>query len=125
MTILPGDTNKTFSPPVNGNYAVIITMGSCADTSGCWNMLHIGIPESEKLHLLIFPNPTSHNFIVKNLSIDKASCIQVINLTGDIIYKVDVSGKQEYLFGEDLVSGMYFLKVFEGEKQFIEKLVVE
>ncbi len=45
-TIIPGDTNQTFTITSSGNYAVILNIGDCSDTSTCistsksWNCIN-------------------------------------------------------------------------------------
>ncbi len=34
---IPGEMNQTYSPTVNGNYAVMITQSGCTDTSACYD----------------------------------------------------------------------------------------
>jgi uncharacterized delta-60 repeat protein len=48
---VPGETSQSFSPSASGNYAVIITDGSCVDTSACFNvcLVNAGVVQAEAM----------------------------------------------------------------------------
>jgi hypothetical protein len=123
MTILAGDTNKTFTPSANGSYAVIITSEGCADTSSCRNIISTGVfsPEMTEERVIIYPNPTSNTFTIKNISSNEPLSLQIINLVGEIVYTEKLSGKKEYLVDANFAKGIYFVRV----KDITRKLVVE
>ena len=52
-------TNQNYTATINGNYAVIVSMNGCSDTSACVNLNSTGINEivNNNGQLLIFPNP--------------------------------------------------------------------
>ncbi|MBL4704836.1 MAG: hypothetical protein JKY54_09960, partial [Flavobacteriales bacterium] len=57
--IVPGSNNQSFTPSINGNYAVEITYNLCIDTSTCYSILSIGIIENSfGDKLVVYPNPT-------------------------------------------------------------------
>lgn len=62
-TILPvGVTTQSFSPSVNGNYAVeIMQPGGCVVRSSCVQISELGIqsPGTDD-EFLLFPNPVDH-----------------------------------------------------------------
>ena len=66
---LPSDTNRTFTPPNNGNYAVILTKNGCADTSACANVIGVGLENLEvDRTFFISQNPFKESFNLINES---------------------------------------------------------
>ncbi|MFI5203518.1 MAG: hypothetical protein ACHQF2_03390 [Flavobacteriales bacterium] len=64
---IPGEINQSFMPAMNGDYAVIVTLG-CADTSSCYQVTGIGFTEYEKnLYNFIYPNPNTGRFTIQCL----------------------------------------------------------
>lgn len=62
---ISGATNQTFSPTSNGSFAVIVTSGSCSDTSECLTVSKIGINELKNTSdIIIYPNPTTGNISI-------------------------------------------------------------
>ena len=61
-----GETNQDFTPTANGNYAVIVTDGSCSDTSACQVVTEVGIGEGySKSAIHLFPNPTAGSVTIE------------------------------------------------------------
>ena len=87
---IPGETNQTFTPSVDGNFAVIVSDGNCSKMSSCYNVI-VGssITEYGLVQLNVYPNPTNDKFEVKGL--EKLNNIQEITL-------YDLSGKEVILF---------------------------
>ena len=56
-----GETNQSFSPTINGSYAVQVTLNGCTSTSICTTINTIGFDEQE-LSFTIYPNPV-HNLL--------------------------------------------------------------
>jgi len=56
FAVIDNETNQSYSPPVNGNYAVVVTQGDCSDTSACITFSAYGIDETENSGILIYAN---------------------------------------------------------------------
>ena len=83
LSVIDGATDPTFTPDVNGSYAVIISKESCVDTSACVEISEVGITENNTNRIRIYPNPVSSNFffIQSNIEIEN-------------MWLVDMSGKR-------------------------------
>lgn len=53
------EVNTTFTPSQNGSYAIIASHNACYDTSDCVIIDQLGLTESSKQPLEIYPNPIS------------------------------------------------------------------
>ncbi len=114
--ILPGETNQSFSPATNGNYAVIVTENSCSDTSACVMVLSVGIGNSTGLVQVLFnPNPTSGLFVLTTGSVLINATFRLVDIQGKLIWTEEQkSGINFNIDISDQSSGVYFLEVVEN-----------
>lgn len=114
---ITGENSDDFTPTNTGSYAVIVSKGSCSDTSDCISVVinHAGINENSiNSYFELYPNPTSSVITIKNienkniigLSILDVTGKTVLNRTNNITSKVNV---------ELLENGVYFMKVMTEE----------
>ncbi len=86
----------------------------------------VGINETAMVISGIYPNPSSGNFIIKFGNTILSGKIEINNLIGQKIFNetiLNVSQKEIHL--KNVESGIYFVKVRDGEKEYSEKLVIE
>ena len=103
-----GATNQSFVPSQNGMYAVIIDNGYCSDTSACFQVVDLGISESEIDDLMIVPNPAT-NQVQINFSGSDAS-LTVYDLQGKIVLKDSIQN-QEIISLENFERGVYLFDI--------------
>ncbi|MEM7038639.1 MAG: LamG domain-containing protein, partial [Bacteroidota bacterium] len=72
--VIPGQSGQSFSPAQNGNYAVIVDDGNCADTSACAFVLAVGIEVALANAIRIFPNPSKGMLNVEMEGVGQFSC---------------------------------------------------
>lgn len=118
------DTNQNYTPSISGNYALIISNGSCIDTSSCYNITITSILERElSKPLQIAPNPATNNLSLVNFRATDIQQLRVYNLSGQVVLdeaglfsttKVDVS---------QLVDGVYFIEVLTNNERYLSKFV--
>ena len=83
---IPDATGQTFTPSLDGNYAVILATGNCVDTSNSISVLLTGIPRiGEKTDISISPNPTSGIFKVELKHAMENINLQIFNSKGQSI----------------------------------------
>jgi len=107
LTIIPGATSVEYTPPINGEYAVIVTLANgCSDTSDCIVISDLGIQEQVS-SLGLFPNPGNGTF-----SIDS----ELYNSCEIVVF--DVTGrKQEILWEGNSITivtaskGLFFVRI--------------
>jgi hypothetical protein len=58
--IIPDADLQTYAANSSGNYAVVVSMSSCSDTSSCYNVRTVGVEDQneEENTLIIYPNPS-------------------------------------------------------------------
>lgn len=105
FTNVAGATSQNFTPATDGDYAVVITQGSCSDTSICYAVTGVGIDEKEKTTFSIYPNPAQSNLTVGIT--EKITAISIYNTAG-ILLQTENSASFTI---ENLAAGIYLIEV--------------
>jgi hypothetical protein len=88
----------------------------------------IGITEfiPEKNSSVVFPNPSTGNFILSFEGMIMKGEIEIINILGENVYTENIiSAAQKEVHLKNIASGIYFVKVFDGEKYYCKKIIIE
>jgi subtilisin-like proprotein convertase family protein len=109
--------NQSFTPTNTvGNYAVIITIGNCSDTSGCTLIDLTGMDEFEQ-SISIYPNPVSNE-----LNISWAGDVTRIDVTdakGKLIDQLVPNSAIATLLMRQYASGVYFIHIFTDSGRYV------
>jgi Secretion system C-terminal sorting domain len=80
-------------------------------------------PQSE---ISISPNPATNNFTITFPNTIHKGSIEIYDVMGKKIYKENIDGvSQKEIRFKNIVAGIYFVKVKDGEKEYCKKLVME
>jgi hypothetical protein len=118
-----GATGQTFTPTASGNYAVVVTSGACEDTSGCHNVVVVGLAQDVWATLSIFPNPAQSQVTITGLT--GSNTIIVVNALGQVVSQHTSAGATQLLDVSQLPAGVYTLRVLNDAGATTRKLVVE
>ena len=103
---IQGETNQSYTPSTNGNYAVIITDGSCVDTSDCATISTIGLNSLENsTKIELYPNPAKNN--LKIISSGTIEEFLIFDMYGALVKK----GNSSIISLENLHAGIYIIHV--------------
>jgi hypothetical protein len=107
-TEIPGATGQNFTPSNDGNYAVIVTVNVCSDTSDCNNISISGLANyAQAPGLSVFPNPNHGDF---NISFPKEETFILINDLGQTLQTISLTQSNNMSANvSGLKSGIYFL----------------
>jgi Secretion system C-terminal sorting domain len=119
---IAGATSQSYTAPGIGTYAVVVTIGSCVDTSACVTTELTGINNLENKFINIYPNPSSGIFTIE--ATENGTAI-VTDLYGKIIADFKLLKGDNKMDLQNLASGIYFLRGINGQKQFAFKLEIE
>ncbi|MCK5857522.1 MAG: T9SS type A sorting domain-containing protein [Bacteroidales bacterium] len=108
LAALVGDTLQTFTPTLNGSYAVAINLGGCVDTSVCIPISNVSIEEIAGYNIKLYPNPNTGKFVL-DLGNMQAAEVRILNTIGQEIF-VAHNIKNQY-FNMDLQAGIYFMEI--------------
>lgn len=124
-TMITNETNQSFTATTNGDYAVIVTNGSCNDTSACVTIATTGLKELYfGSNMSVYPNPTNGEFTIYFNKLESTlTTIQVINAVGQVIKQLKTSNQKETIDLNDYENGVYFIKVKTKDYQNIVRLI--
>jgi len=119
---IPGDTGQVFTAGVNGNYAVIIDLNGCTDTSACYNVTSLSLANAGTINFSMYPVPTNGELKIES---SKIASFILFDITGKVV------GRHQILAGSNQVNlnvsqGAYIWKtIVEGYAVRSGKLIVE
>jgi hypothetical protein len=116
-----GETSADFTATANGDYAVIITEGSCTDTSACVTVLTVGINEESMQNVRVYPNPATSQITISNV-VSPILTIKIIDISGKTIKRINHDSNTINV--SDLTKGIYFLQV-QTEQSVINKKFIK
>ena len=118
-----GATNQSYTAITAGDYAVIITMNGCSDTSACVNITTTGINEIVNNNpLTVYPNPSHGVFTIQSTGEGSYS---IMNELGQTIQLIKLNAANTYTTDiENLSTGIYFIVGFNNNQMTKQKIVV-
>jgi hypothetical protein len=106
LTLIPGATSSQYTPPINGEYAVIVTLANgCSDTSDCILIDQLSI-EEHALFSTFFPNPGAGKFLITTHFLS-------ISATDQFGREVQLTADNDYLCLPENSRGLFYLKIVE------------
>jgi hypothetical protein len=121
-TPIAGATSDTYQANTSGDYAVIVTLGGCSDTSACVNVDFSSLSEFVETSVSVFPNPATNKLKVSWSG--EVNAIQMADLSGRIVWEaVSVSGQHMEIDLSRLDKGIYELQLFSGQNRITKKVV--
>ena len=107
--------NYTFEP-VTANHTLLITFSriSSADL----------LDDSS---MAIYPNPNNGMFSIDFSNIEGDATYQIINANGAVVETrdINVTNGENKMFNHNLSAGTYFIRIINGDKVYVEQIVVE
>lgn len=109
-------TNQSFTPTTNGNYAVEVTYNGCSGISDCVLMLPVGISEeNDKTDFTVFPNPSNGLFTIETNE-QGTNQYHVYDATGKLTLSGTNTSPRFSIDISHLPDGMYLLKMNDTTK---------
>lgn len=120
-----GETNQTFFPLADGNYAVIVTENSCTDTSACTMVIGTGMAVSGIDKAAVYPNPSEGNVMITLGAVYAEVSVVITDAQGRTVYSQMANGVSQMEMNPSLESGVYFVNIYAdgavATKQLIRK----
>jgi hypothetical protein len=115
IIVSSGGTMTTLSPIVGGGGT---------DTTLCTT---VGIKEIESNNFFtVFPNPASSNFVISFEKAIMKGNVEVLNILGENIFAENIINEtKKEIKLNNISDGIYFVKMFDGDKSYCKKLIVE
>lgn len=109
MNPIAGETNQSFTPSSNGNYAVNLSGTICDLNSDCYDVSDLGLDEFNQLNLVLFPNPVSDELNIVNNSGEEL-VLELYDNTGKLLQTIVSSETNSAIGMRDKSAGIYQLK---------------
>lgn len=107
---IPGATSQSYTPVINGSYAVVVQVNNCTDTSECIEVTVINVDEKSSGTINIFPNPVEDFLYI--LGFDKPVSIEVYDVRGKKIKQLACPAQEKLVVDmQTLEYGAYFVKI--------------
>ncbi len=121
-----GNPNGTYvATDIAGNPRVvnsIIDMGAYE-----YQSVVIGLPfdyaQGDKSGLIIYPNPATENFQITT-QFTKGD-LELYNSVGELVFQSPITNRQSVIDVSQFPAGIYFVKITEGDKTNISKIIVQ
>ncbi len=115
---IPGATGQFFTATANGQYAVVLSQGGCADTSVCVTVtgINTGLSENDGAFISVVPVPFDDQFTI-TLHTGSSAELYINDLSGRVIVK-DImlkNGEAKRLDTSMMSSGIYILQSTDGK----------
>lgn len=122
--IITGETNQSYNPATNGDYAVAVTKNGCTDTSACINFIITGINELETSFVKIYPNPTTSEFIVELVGNSSEIQLSIVSIEGKTVYTNNtINTNKINVDAADWSKGVYIVKITSKQSSKVMKLI--
>jgi len=124
---ITGETAQSFTPVVNGDYAVIITANNCTDTSTCFNLIVNSIPVAiDKSEVRIYPNPTLGQVVIDFEQIVEKGTARLVDVHGRLLLEKSLNdSKSIELNISRLPTAVYFLELQTSKGSYNSKIIKE
>ncbi len=138
LTLSPasGSNNGTITAVASANTSTsertaTITVSGNGVTSQTISVTQAGatttIDENALSGISVFPNPTNGMFTIDFGTLEGNVTYQFANVNGAVIEyrEINVSESSSIMFDYNIAAGVYFVRIFNGEKVWTERIVVE
>ncbi|MCD1116511.1 LamG-like jellyroll fold domain-containing protein [Chryseobacterium turcicum] len=116
-----GVTTQSYTPTVAGNYAVIVTLAGCTQTSSCQSVT-LGVNDFDAIpELTLSPNPT--NGILKIKAKNAIEKVEITNFSGQRLMSFQPNSVDTELNISQLKAGVYLVKVSSKQQTQVYKII--
>lgn len=124
---ITGETAQSFTPVVNGDYAVIITANNCTSTSTCFNLIVNSIPVAiDKSEVRIYPNPTLGQVVIEFEQIVEKGTARLVDVHGRLLLEKSLNDSESIELNiSRLPTAIYFLELQTSKGSYNSKIIKE
>ncbi|GEM_PF-3555176 len=121
--ILMGANQQFYRPTQNGDYRVLVSNAdNCTDTSAAFVHFMTSVAETGEENIKVWPNPAI-NLITVSLQDPAPATLSLLDIRGRVCLRAS-PGELQLKTGE-LTRGLYLLRIEQGVKVMVRKVVLE
>jgi hypothetical protein len=122
--LIPGANGNYYVPIDTGNYFVKVTSNNCeSDSSNIISFFFTSILKTiDNRSFPIFPNPSTKKITVE---IPQKSTMELVDIHGKLILKQILQKGNAYIDMSMLAKGIYFIKLYNADKNDVFKILKE
>ena len=127
-TFVNGETNQSFTPTTNGNYAVQVTENSCINISNCIQINSLAVNDFQLNNLIkLYPNPINNNKVQLDCSLlNEEIRVYIKDMNGRLINTIVSQGNELITINTSSYSnGLYLLSIKTKDEQKILKILIQ
>jgi hypothetical protein len=119
---IPNIITQSYTPAINGSYAVIVKVGNCKDTSACVIINSIGLNQvSNNNTFYISPNPNNGTF---KINTNAEAQLAIYDALGRTIFQQTIKAGESSITLNNEKSGVYYAKVITAHQQWVKRIVI-
>lgn len=110
-SVIAGETDDKFDPLIPGNYAVVVTLNGCTDTSDCAQFLGTPVTQHSGNIVALYPNPNNGIFAV---DLNTSATVEIFNQVGEVVATYRFDSGNNLVDLQNLSSGLYVMRVMDA-----------
>lgn len=112
-SMVQGAISRSFTPIVNGTYAVIVSKNNCTDTSSCYVVNNVGVNEPKPLGqtVFVYPNPTFNTFTIDYPRFSGVTSVKIYTAAGQKVIEALITSRETVLDMTDFSSAVYIIEL--------------
>jgi hypothetical protein len=124
---ISGATSQSFTPSVNGSYAVIVQQSGCFDTSACITVTNVSIAEQQLSdNISVYPAVTKGQIYLEMRQMLPLVTLQLFDMSGRKIRQEELSNVRNHTMDlSGLAAGVYQVRLTTPEGSVTRKVVKE
>jgi hypothetical protein len=116
-----GETGVSFTAAQTGNYAVVVTYGTCSVMSDCQLVEVSGLDHLNAMNIAVYPNPANDQITIETVT---AGTIEIIDFTGRMVQKMNVEQGVNQVQVSNLSTGTYTVRLIGSTGVFNTQIVI-
>ncbi|MCJ8288130.1 MAG: T9SS type A sorting domain-containing protein [Crocinitomicaceae bacterium] len=120
-----GETGQEFIATTNGDYAVVITLNGCSDTSNCVTVENADIDQHFLESISLYPNPTEGKFTIDLGEFKDNVTIVLRDVRGRLLESNQYISVEMIDMFIEYPTGMYFLEITSNNENAVLRVVLK
>ncbi len=115
--VIQGETAQSYTPQINGVYAVEVSKNNCKDTSACLPVIGVGLAENKQMPgFMVFPNPSKGTFNLVFEKLQDFVQVEVYAINGKKLSVQTFKHSPKLAINlQEFPKGLYLLKIVNNE----------